>query len=247
MDRRIFLKTMGISSLGLVSVGHAIANNNYSVNKKAITFSPQELKNALNQFINRYFNGELFNPNEPLPNQTILIADGFDVVPVYDKNTIFDVADLVIEKCHKVGFDASSLKKGIVPRGMIVGRSGYTVRTSEAVYTEKLEELKDYDAIVKYHKGILISSTLPPIQWKTVKKIKATHTSQHGNVYMDARRKLTIKTTPHQHKAYIKIQTLKPNLIMAPDQKFRVPVSKEIAMKYLKEDTQKLIHNNLIY
>jgi hypothetical protein len=243
MNRRLFFKTMGLSSIGIASAGYLMANNNFLMQNKVVQFPPEELKSALTQHINRYFNGELFNPNEPLPNGIILVADGFEVEPVVGKNTIFDFADQVIEQCQKIGFDASSLKNGQIPKGMEVGKSSYRIRTSEIMCGNKIEGFKDYDVLVKYHNGFLINSKLPPIQWNTVRKLKTRISGEHGAIYVDAKEKLDIRMSTHQHKDYVSIQSLKPNLIITPGQRLRMPISRDLITPFLNEETQKLIFN----
>ncbi|MCT4588318.1 MAG: hypothetical protein N4A71_10880 [Carboxylicivirga sp.] len=246
MNRRLFLKTMGLGSIGIASAGYLMANNNFITQNKVVEFPPEELKSSLTQYINRYFNGELFNPNEPLPNGIILVADGFEVVPVVGKNNIFDIADIVIERCKSIGFDASNLKKGEIPNGMEVNNGGIAIRTQEVITFIKIEDLVDYDATIRYHNGFLIISSLPPVQWNTVNKINRAYESKHGSIYMDKKEMLTIKLSPFDKKEHVKVQALWPSLSLAPEQSFRVPISKDIVMPFLNKETIELIFNKPI-
>jgi hypothetical protein len=235
MKRRLFLKTMGLGSIGIASAGYLMANNNYLTQNKVVQFPPEELKSALTQYINRYFNGELFNPNEPLPNKVITVASGFEIETEIEKNTIFDVADLVIEQCEKIGFDASSLKEGRIPKGMEVGLNSYQIKTSEAVYGEKIEGLKDYDALIKCSNPIFIKTTLPPNIWDTLNGFEKAFENKKVIAFRDKKRKIMISKLLEEDQTPIKILNIKPNIAFAPNQNLRFPISYDVINTFLNE------------
>jgi hypothetical protein len=209
---------------------------------KVVQFPPEELKSALTQHINRYFNGELFNPNEPLPNGIILVADGFEVKPVVGKNTIFDFADQVIEQCQKIGFDASSLKNGQIPKGMEVGKSSYRIRTSEAIYGNKIEGLKDYDALIICSNPLYIKTTLPPIKWETISEFEKPFESTRMISFRDKKGKIMVTKLLEEDQTSVRILNLKPNIAFAPNQSLRFPISHDVAKTFLNEQILKKIN-----
>ncbi|MBS2210410.1 hypothetical protein KEM09_03310 [Carboxylicivirga mesophila] len=238
MNRRFFLKTMGLGSIGMASAGYLMANSNL-LQKGLVEFPPDELKSALTQYINRYFNGELFNPNEPLPNQVILVADSFEVEPVTGKNSIFDFADQVIEQCQKVGFDASSLKNGKIPQGMEVGKSSYKIRTSEAIHGNKIEGLKDYDALIKCSNPLYIKTTLPPTKWGTINEFEKAFENTRMISFRDKKGKIMVTKLLEEHQTPVRILNLKPNIAFAPNQSLRFPISYDVAKAFLNEQILK--------
>ncbi|MFV0507354.1 MAG: hypothetical protein ACK5L5_11750 [Bacteroidales bacterium] len=240
MDRRFFL-TLGLGSIGVVSMGSLVANNTRFAQNKVVLFPSEELKSALTQYINRYFNGELFNPYETLPNGGVKVAERFEIEPVIEKNTIFDFADLVIEECEKVGFDAGSLKDGIIPQGMEVGLNSYRIKTSEAVYGNKIEGLKDYDALIKYFNPIFIKTVLPPNKWGALSGFEKKFENDKVVTFCDKKGKVVISKLLRENQSPIKVLSIKPKVTLTPNQNLRFPISCDVIKTYLDEQLLEFI------
>lgn len=218
MNRRSFLRTMGLGSIGLASIGYLMANNNFLTQSVVNQLQAEELKSALTKYINRYFKGELFVPNGPLSSGVITAVSRFEIEPVIEKNNIFDFADLVIEQCKKKGFDATSLRSGIIPTGMTVSSNGYQIRTSETMYSNKIEGLKDYDALMRCHNPIVIKTTLPPNEWNAISDFKKTFENDLITIFRDKKSKMTISKSLKEQQTPMKILGINPGVAFAPNQ-----------------------------
>ncbi|WP_027471894.1 hypothetical protein [Saccharicrinis fermentans] len=233
---------MGIGTLGLCSVETLMGNTLNNMQNTQKLFPPEELKTSLEDYFGKYFRGGLFDPNVPLPDGKILIADSFEIETVTEKNNIFDIADIVIEHCDAIGFDASALKDGVIPKGMEINKRGVVIRQPEMHQYLKIDELVAYDAIVKYNNGFSIKSLLPPKDWKTIKNIKETMSLPKGKIYEDKKNELTILKGDFNYDSKISVQSIKPNLTFPPDQYIRIAISKDIVMDYFNEETKKVIN-----
>lgn len=233
MNRRFFLKTVGLGSIGLASAGYLMDNSSLLPETNVVPFTPKELKTALTQYINRYFNGDLFNPSKPLPSGGVTAVSGFEIEPVAEKNTIFDFSDLVIEQCKEVGFDATSLKEGIIPTGMQVNSDSYKIITSAGVHGKKIEGLKDYDASIKYYNPVFIKTTLPPDKWNTLGEFKKAFENKKIITFRDKKGKIMISKLLTDNSTPIKVVGIKPNIAFAPNQTLRFPISYDVVKPFL--------------
>ena len=80
-------------------------------------YSFDELKTALDTCFADVMSGKYFNPDCVLPGDKakIVIVKSYSVEIVKDKNSIFDISDLVIKRLKDMGFDAGSPKEGKIP------------------------------------------------------------------------------------------------------------------------------------
>lgn len=244
MKRRTFFK-----SAGIVTVGAAFANNTFAniiLNQKstAKTFPESELRNALEQFFNKYFQGEMFDPSVKLPEGKLFLAKSFSIKTLSEKNTIFDIADLVIERCKEAGFDASSLKEGLIPYQMKVKSGGIIIEDGLSVKMIKFEELKNYDAIMIAENPIYIKTELPPYTWGDIKKIEKNTDTDYLELYIGDRNEITIKKSRVNSEVKLVVSSLYPDLTFAPDHKFVPSISSEIGLSFFNAKSRELLLNN---
>lgn len=161
MKRRNFLKTAGVASV-LLSAGSLMAFNRFPIMEDQ-KFTPEELKTALDTYFTDVMGGKNFNSNILPPNGKFMVVRSYSIEINNQKNNIFDVADQVIEQLKKLGFDASSLKNGKIPEGMMV-RTGI-VDLPDRMFPVKIEALKNYDATIHFFNTKSISTNILPKDW----------------------------------------------------------------------------------
>ena len=183
MKRRKFLKTAGATSV-VLSAGSLMAFNRFLATEDR-KFTPEELKTALDTYFTDVMAGKYFNPNILPPNGKIMIVRSYSIEINEQKNTIFDIADLVIERLKKSGFDAGSLKDCKVPDGLVVGNG--IVHLPNQMFPIRIDALKNYDATLSLQILGNISTEVVPANWKNIshfeeKKYQNNLQSFDGNI-----------------------------------------------------------------
>lgn len=161
MKRRKFLKTAGAVSV-VLSAGTLYAYN-YLPNKEVKMYPPDELKAALEKHFNEIFSGKNFNPDVLPPNGKMMIPRSYSIEIIEQKNTIFDIADIVIERLKKSGFDAGSLKNGKIPDDLMVGNG--IIQLPNNSFPVKINELKNYDASILLAHNLSLATNIVPKDW----------------------------------------------------------------------------------
>lgn len=156
MKRRLFLKTTG-NTLGLLLAGGVFASQSLKNEQCADTYPYDELSEALNNYYKNIFDKDLFNINQLPHSGRMTLVDEYEIEVVKEKNTIFDIAEIIIERTKKDGFDATDLLKGKIPAGMNVsqGSISYSV-AGKFIMSNRIPELKNYDALLTLKKPVII-------------------------------------------------------------------------------------------
>lgn len=156
MKRRLFLKTTG-STLGVLLAGGVFATQSLKNDECTDTYPYDELSNALNNFYKNIFNKDFFDINQLPYSGRMTLVDEYELEIIKEKNTIFDIADIVIERTKKDGFDATDLLKGKIPAGMNVSQGSISYSTAgKFVMSNRIPELKNYDALLTLKKPVII-------------------------------------------------------------------------------------------
>ncbi len=186
MKRRVFLKSTIATGSGFVVSG-VVANN---VIGNFISFngcSPTETKKILMEHYNIIFKGNNLDINA-LPNTgKLTFSESFDIEMTDEKVSIFDIAEAVIEKTRAFNFDASSLREGKIPEGMIVSKGSVTINADGSVSAIKLAELKNFDAQMVINQPIIIKYKKAVAEWKNIKKIEPDYSNEKFDSYVDSK------------------------------------------------------------
>ncbi|MDE5421135.1 hypothetical protein L3073_02820 [Ancylomarina sp. DW003] len=169
MKRRNFIKNSLGAALGLTVLPSVVQAAIIDLNQQS--FSSDEMHAALHNYYGKIFNSKL-DPTISSPNDRYYFAESFEVVVNKEKNSVFDIADRVIEICEEINFDASSLKKGIIPEGMTVAEGGIRLKVDGKEILGRVSELKSYDATIRTKNHISIISKSKPEEWSKLKKLK---------------------------------------------------------------------------
>lgn len=161
MKRRNFLKAAGAASV-LLSAGTLYANNFLSGTDVKM-FSPEELKASLEKHFDEILSGKNFNPDVLPPNGKFMIVKSYSIEINTQKNSIFDIADLVIERLKKSGFDARSLKNYEMPDDLVIGNG--IVHIPNQMFPIKIDALRNYDATVRLLNTLSVATSILPKDW----------------------------------------------------------------------------------
>lgn len=183
----------------------------------------------------------MLDPAIKLPEGKLFLSKSFSIETVSEKNTVFDIADLVIEYCKEAGFDANSLKEGVIPDKMDVLPGAVSFTTEGAIKGFKIEELKNYDAISIAENPIFIRTELPPDAWGDIKKIEKVRETDYLELYKGSRNEITIKKLKQVIERKIAVISLYPELTFRQGQNFELPVSDEIGLSFFNEKTRNII------
>lgn len=201
MKRRKFLKTAGAVSV-VLSAGTLYAYN-YLPDKEVKMYPPDELKAALEKHFNEILDGKNFNPEVLPPNGKMMVTKSYSIVINNQKNSIFDIADLMIDKLKKFGYDASSLKKGEMPEGLGIG-SG-TVQIPGRMFPVRIEELMNYDATLSLSNYSMINTQVPPSEWKKIQSFKEEVNPSGMHIYtstIDNKPVFKLSNMPNREKPF---------------------------------------------
>ena len=241
MKRRTFFKTAGLVTAGAAFANSIFANILLNQQSTVKIFPEDELKSALEAFFNKYFQGEMLDPVAELPEGKLFLSKSFRIETISEKNTIFDIADLVIKYCKEVGFDAGSLKEGIIPDKMKVLQGAVSFTTVDGILGFKIEELINYDAILISENPVFIRTKLSPNAWGDIKKIEKVKDTDYLELYRGSGNKITIKKPKKDIERKIAVTSLHPELIFAPGQTFEIPVSDEIGFSFFNEKARNIL------
>lgn len=193
MKRRKFLKTVGATSI--VFWAGKLYSYNYWSDKEVKIYPPEELKDALEKHFNAIINGENFNPNVLPLNGKMIIVKSYSIVINNKKNSIFDVAEIVVGKLKVHGFDATALKKGIIPENLGIGPG--ILRIPGSMFPIRVEELKNYDATLSFQNFCNIKTDVPPSEWSKIKSFDEEVTAKGLYIYSAVIGKKNFKLYSH--------------------------------------------------
>ena len=214
MRRRNFIKNSFGAALGLSVFPGVLHAALIESNQQ---FTSSEMYAALHSYYGKIFNSKL-DPTISSPNDRYYFAESFEVIINEEKNSIFDIADRVIELCEEVNFDASSLKKGIIPEEMNVTKGGIRLKVDGKEILARMPELKSYDATICTKNHISIISKSKPEEWSDLKKIKKGKHYFEG-VLNRAPFKVFIR---EEHNMTVVIDQVHPNLKLHNLKQFNV-------------------------
>lgn len=155
MKRRLFLKTTG-STLGVLLAGGVFATQSLKNEECIDTYPYDELSNALNNYYKNIFSKDLFDINQLPYSGRMILVNEYEIEVIKEKNTIFDIADIIIERTKKDGFDATDLLNGKIPVGLHVSQGSITFSGNGKFVMAGIPELKNYDALLTLKKPVVI-------------------------------------------------------------------------------------------
>jgi len=251
MKRREFLKNSGsvVLGLGLVAGGlgslRAFANTPETKNIKH--FPPDELREALYEHFNKHFNGEYFDPEKftRANNYTLRTVESFDIEIVKEKNTIFDIADEVIEMLDEYNFDARKLRKGIIPDGLLVGLGRIYVDggIGSGMLDSEIDNFFNYDAKLISNNYFYISAKVLPGEWKKLKKIEKIDNSKRNMYQGNLNGTFRISKREYISKNII-VNSINPNLTIENEGYIGNFVSNEIGLSNFNDEIKQLLIKN---
>jgi|GEM_PF-6119836 len=169
MKRREFFKTAGSAAV-VLSAGSMLAFDLPPSQKER--FSTEELKTALDTYFAEMMAGKYFSPDRTLPGTAgrLMIVKSYSIEVIKEKNCIFDISDLIIKKLKASGFDAGSLKEGKIPEGLVVSPGLLSI--PGALFPIRIDELKNYDAVLSVSDYSSITTKELPSNWKDISSFK---------------------------------------------------------------------------
>lgn len=196
MKRREFFKTAGSAAV-VLSAGSMLAFDLPPGQKEKS--SAEELKTALDTYFAEMMAGKYFNPDHAMAGDRggLLIVKSYSLEVTTEKNSVFDICDLVIKRLKNAGFDASLLKEGKIPEGLIVKNGLLNVPGS--MFPIRIDELKNYDAALSINECSIIKTKQIPSQWKSITALKKEEYPRGAVLYRGSP-DLVITTKPGPRK-----------------------------------------------
>jgi len=235
MKRRAFVNMMGGVSAGLV-LAPPVASSVFA-DEKNRPFPGEELKMAIEAYCRKIFDSSP-DPDLLAPGGRYFFAGSFEVEVVSEKNSIFDLADEVIEKTKSSGFDASALKEGKIPDGMMVMSGGITVQNEKGMAVFQIEGLKNWDASIIYHNCINILSKVPPREWNKLKKIEPLAVGKGYSGNLKGSFKIWLVG---DNSLKLDVESITPSVRLAPDSEVKAILNSEVLSRFLPEKIMKKI------
>lgn len=212
MKRREFFKNAGSATV-LLSTASMLSFNFLA--DQGGELNPEELQTALDNYFADMMSGKYFNPNQAIAGARggLLIVKSYSMEVTKGKNSVFDISDLVIERLKNAGFDASLLKEGKIPEGMIV-KNGF-VNVPGGMFPIRIDELKNYDAALYINECSIIKTKQIPSQWKSINALKKEEYPSGAVLYRgNPDFVITTKPGPHENP----VMEFKFNVELTKDQ-----------------------------
>lgn len=160
MKRRNFVGAM-LSSVALAGLSSNFARASWLGTPGTEGFSTEEMLAACKKHFDSIFYMENVDLNRLPEKGLIILTDSYELKANPEKNSVFDLAELIIERAKPLDFNAEALRDGKIPDGMDVYSTSISVRTNGILCPLMLTELKAYDVEVVYKKPITINYRLP--------------------------------------------------------------------------------------
>jgi len=177
MERKIFFK-----SLGVLFTGGLLACNINEVCFNKISFT-SELELNLKNYFGKNFNSDSFDFNMLPSKGQLMLIDSFEIQINNEKNDIFEISNVVIDKVKTMQFDATALLYGKIPNGLNVFLGGVKFEVNENLVAFKIEELKNYDAQIIFKNPILIKYDVPFEKWSTEKMFNSVLSNRKTKIF----------------------------------------------------------------
>lgn len=237
MKRRKFLRTAGVASVAL-SAGSLMAFNRFPAAEDR-KLTPEEMQTVLDTYFADLMNGKYFNPNILPVNEKLFIVKSYSVDIIKERNTIFDVADIVIERLKRTGFNASSLKKGIIPEELTVG-AGF-VRPANHAFGTPIDELKNYDAILSLHEYSVIKSNKLPSTWINIVSFTKEQLSNGAEIYKGEGFRLAVHNRKQSKDLELKLNVIINNSLPQIEEFIPEMVNSKFISTFFSNDQLNLI------
>lgn len=115
MKRRKFLKNTGSATV-LLSTASMLSFNFFPDQEGELNY--EESQTALDNYFADIMSGKYFDPDQAMAGARggLLIVKSYSLDVTKEKNSVFDISDLVIERLKNAGFDASLRNGRALPR-----------------------------------------------------------------------------------------------------------------------------------
>ncbi|MFV0554406.1 MAG: hypothetical protein ACK5LR_06840 [Mangrovibacterium sp.] len=215
MERRKFIQSLAVGGITVASLGLFGNAAKAFAQDKATNYEAAEAKRILTAHYQKIFQGSTIDINVLPEKGMITFADSFEIVMNENKVTVFDIADTLIPKLKEMGFDASMLKEGKIPEGMIVAGAGIAMEHEGTVNLLKDIGLRNYDAELVLYNSINLRYNVPASKWAKVKKFEVISDNESYKTYLSSKEEIRIFESKNSLAAgrTITINSLNPLLL----------------------------------